>query len=71
MSKTKYAYEQQEEVVSALWDFAHDQQTKAMNCSSIPTKQGDYDITRVNLDAVGDALKKIMKTFGYEVMPVE
>lgn len=55
--------EAQETVVSALWDFARDQDTMIRNASN---KQG----TQVNTKAVGKALEKIMNVFGYEVAQI-
>lgn len=57
--------DKQERVVTLLWNFAHDLQTKPHNCTAC--KSG----TTVNLDAVGDALRGIMDNFGYDVLEVQ
>lgn len=54
--------EKQEEIVSILWSFAKDQQTKPHNCTN-------GEGVSVSLDAVGVAKDRMMKLFGLE--PVE
>ena len=56
--------ERQEEIVSVLWDFAHDLQT-------LPLESTSSNGTKVNIDAVGKALEKIMQTFGYGVVEIQ
>jgi hypothetical protein len=60
----RHNLEWQEEVVSALWIFARDLQTKPITATS-------SDGTGVNLNSVRDALKRIMGTFHYGVIPVQ
>ena len=56
-------YDKQENVVSAIWEFAHNQQTHE---HTVTNSKG----TSVHIDSVGVALKKIMDIFGYDVTPV-
>lgn len=57
--------EKQEEVVAALWEFARNQRDRKPNAGE---NHKDY---YVNLSAVGDALKRIMATFGFEVVSIQ
>ena len=57
----------QEEVVSVLWDFARQNddcppEVKAMKCD---------EGTSVSLEAVEEALKRIMEIFGYDVVEIQ
>lgn len=52
----------QEEVVSALYEFAHTQQHGTHNAFT----QMHGKRTGVNLEAVGNALESILRSFGYE-----
>lgn len=56
--------DKQEEIVSALWDFAEMQANRPHNV----TKTNSCS---ANLEAVGETLERIMRTFGYEVVSVQ
>lgn len=59
--------EAQEEVVAALWEFARAQQNREHNCKcDTPGKE-----VSVNLGAVGEALERIMRAFGYSVASID
>ena len=58
----------QEEVVSALWEFAGNQNILHRNARQDSPKFG---VNTVSLEAVGIALERIMKAFGCEVVSVQ
>jgi hypothetical protein len=59
----------QDEVVASLWNFAHDLETMPHDGKSF-TFEGEIKTT-VNLEAVGKALERIMKAFGYNVVSIQ
>ncbi len=60
--------EAQEEVVSALWEFAGNQNILHRNARQDSPK---FRVTTTSLEAIGIALERIMKAFNYEVVSVE
>lgn len=62
----KYNYEAQEDVVTAIYNFALNNSKLPKNVS---TKINGEEI-EVSLEAVGIALKEIMSAFNFEVEPV-
>jgi len=66
--KKKTNSTKQDEVVSALWQFARDQHyTHPINERGVIT---DATGVRINTKAVGTALETIMQIFGYEVVEI-
>lgn len=55
----------QEDVVHALWEFAHDLQVS----KNVNTSRADG--TKVDLDAVEKALRSILATFNVEITEVQ
>lgn len=66
----RHNIERQQEVVSALWDFAANLQLRPdVGCvSTVATGQPNAG-TKVSLEHVGAALNRIMRTFNYGVLP--
>lgn len=62
----KHSITKQEDIVCALWDFARQQAGRTLDAKARGLDGTEVD---VNLQAVGEALDRILKTFGYE--PVE
>ncbi len=58
----------QEEVVSALWQFAENLQTKPHDAKR--SEEGKHS-TSVHLPSVGIALERIMNLFGYEIVSIQ
>jgi hypothetical protein len=65
----RISVDKQEDVVIALYEFAHDLETMEHNCTSINPETKVK--TTVNLSAVGTTLEKIMATFGYQVVEIQ
>lgn len=57
--------DKQEELVSALWEFAHGLQNNECNTWSVS------DGTRMHLPTIKKAMERIMKNFGFKVIPIE
>ena len=64
----KKSINKQEELVSALWDFAYDLQTMKSDSSS-ESFDGKKK-TKMNMKAIGKAIKRIMDNFGYQITPI-
>lgn len=58
----------QEEVVKALWLFAKKQQEEQFDC--ISTFEDGTEV-KVNLDAIDNAMRSIMNSFGCYVIGIE
>lgn len=57
--------DKQEEVVSALWDYAKMLKERKPDCKNV-----DDDI-ELPLSAVGETLERILKAFGYKVANIQ
>ena len=68
MKRARRNIEKQEEVVSTLWDFADDLQHRQEygHVATLPRTN-----TKVSLEHIGRAMKRIMTAFGYEVTEVQ
>jgi hypothetical protein len=62
----KKSIDKQEEVVSALWDFAHDLQTH--NHEARSESFDGKKKTTMNMESIRKAHERIMKNFGYEII---
>ena len=70
MTKKLYtSIPKQEEVVSALWDFAHNLETRYHDAKSL--NPDGTTKTTVNLKVVHTTLEKIMTTFGYKTVEIQ
>lgn len=69
----RHNIERQEEVVSALWQFAANLQLRPDKGGSVARiAEGQPDAgTACGLDHVGAALAKIMRAFNYGVLPIQ
>lgn len=65
--RIRTSVEKQENVVSIIWQFAKNVQTQPEK-GCVATRD---DGTRLSLHHVGDALDKIMATFGYATVSVQ
>lgn len=69
--KPKYNQRAQDEVVSALWDFAANLQLRPAKGILATTADGPNKGTKVSLAHVGQAMQTIMNSFGYSVAQVD
>jgi hypothetical protein len=66
MKRCRTSIDKQENVVSILWQFAHNIQTNPEKGCVATSEDG----TRLSIDHVTDALQKIMSNFGYATLTI-
>lgn len=60
----------QEELVSALWQFAEDLQRNPELCTSGSIAKDGFK-TQMNMDAIGRAIDRIAKNFNLELQEIQ